>query len=173
MFPKPTFSLDIGSLSEEDLKKFKQLGQGACRTVFAYDDEFVLKVDRNRNRRTAADGDEYFYNQNEWRFWESIKHSPVSRFFFPVIEFDPKSHFLLMERAKTVVGDYGNYEQHPQYLVFRDVISALRVSDMGPRNAGVKRDGTLAALDYGFQNPASPQQIERAEKFLEAFNVEG
>lgn len=127
-------------------------------------------MDRNRHRRTKYDREDSFYNKNEWQFWESIKHSPVNRYFFPVIDFNPDTHFLLMERAKKIPGAWGEFERHPSYTVFNEIMKALQVSDMGPRNAGVKSDGTLAALDYGFQRPAQPEHIEKAEKILEKLN---
>jgi hypothetical protein len=171
LFPKPTISIDIGSLSEDDLKTLNKLGQGACRTVFAYDEDAVLKVDRNRMKRHKDTAQEYWYNQNEWNFWESIKHSPVSRFFFPVLAFDPTTHFLLMEKAVRIPQTYPELEQAAQYPQFKKIMQALSISDMGPRNAGYKSDGTLAALDYGFQTPAKDEQIRYAELLMEKWNV--
>ena len=126
--------------------------------MYSLNDYLVLKVDHGERRGDSQ------YNENELRFWESVKNTPLHTYFFPVVEYQRGR--LVMEKAPKVA-EYIDETKIPNYKAFRTVVKYMRLTDVGGRNCGIREDGMIALLDYGFQRAASQAQIDETLKELE------
>lgn len=148
------------------------LGRGSIRTVYAYDENKVLKVQKFCNKS----------NEVEYSLWQEVKDTDDAKYFYAVYDTAPSacssdsyycssnpciiSHgWLIMERAHLLVDDYLKREypdvddwwdrdqlmrNHPKYKEMRDVVCTYDVGDLHTQNIGIREDGTWAVLDYGY-----------------------
>lgn len=149
----------LGNLSDNDLRNLKELGRGACRKVWAFSDDLVVKKDHAKYKN------KYYYNENEYVFWNCVKGTPLERFFFEVVEFCPERGFLLMRRAHKFYDDYDKLREAPGYDKLIEVVRKIGLHDYGTTNCAIK-DGQIAMIDYGFQHKIPAEKITEIVKEL-------
>ena len=129
------------------------LGAGCRRTVYAYDDATVLKID-------SEDDNNYISTRAEVAVWERVKGTPDERYFARIVEYTLDG-WLRMERV-TVWNEYSEYhpeysadydydtfENHPDWPDVEEAAVRVGVTDFHGGNLGVRADGSLCMLDYG------------------------
>jgi hypothetical protein len=106
-----------------------EIGEGAYRTVYALDDERVLKLELRG---------ESFSNAHEWTLWSDVKDTKWAKWFAPCLKIDEYGAALVMRRTAPLTDD--------QWASLRRVPNFM--ADMKRENWGWL-DGRPVCHDYG------------------------
>lgn len=171
--------VDPHVFSEAHHKGDQKLGAGAYRTVYAYDAESVVKIERV--------GSYYSTSASEIRVWETFKDSPDARFLARVIEhtYQEGSNDLVWTRMERVVRTFAQYAAEkkggkldgydfiskngrqihftgeaytgdayvimgwPEIQEVRGAADRMGIGDIHAWNIGQRSDGSWCIIDYG------------------------
>lgn len=108
-----------------------------------------------------------YQNGPEIATWDKVKYTGIAHYFAPILAHSEDNKFLVMERVEKVLSEYdpqltfGGYHLNDEaldkrYYEFRHHIEAdcdkmgIDADDLHPGNVGIRADGTLAVIDYGY-----------------------
>lgn len=153
----------------------ERIGGGAYRTVYGYDSESVIKIDKYEGNRSA--------NLRELERWTVERSTPNRQYLAEILEAtDGPSPWLRMERVCGTLSNYvwakfGNgkqpshtydfpscpnhekdddncdgswfwFKELPELRSLLDAAKNMGLYDMHPWNIGVRADGTFVIIDY-------------------------
>ncbi len=110
----------------------KEIGHGMSRMVYQHfqDRNLIIKVET---------GNENFQNVIEWTIWQSVKDTPMAKWFAPCVDISPNGHFLIQKKAEKIPKS-----QYPKTL-------PAFFTDLKYDNFGMIED-KFVCIDYGTMN---------------------
>lgn len=117
----------------------RRLGRG-CRFVYEYGVAAVIKFGCPLDSLTGGQ------NLAEAARWQSVKDTPLARFFVPVLDYAADGSWLIMDRAQPLMP-----HEYPRLRAFVEMVAEYGIREEDPQtdNTGTYQ-GRTAFLDYGF-----------------------
>lgn len=137
------------AMKEYNAGILEEIGCGRSRSVYAIDDQFVLKVDHTWNGRKT----EYKANYKEYQVYQNLNSRGQSHKVTQIYSASKTFKYLLVERVDNCYGDcdsYGDYEKIEDDVLREAQKKKLSniFSDRCIFNFGRRKDGSLVVLDY-------------------------